>query len=114
MHSVSFEAIGVTNQVTVTELEALGRAHGVARRELAALDAACSRFRDDSELVRLNGAAGRTVEVSPLLFAALEVALAAAVETDGLVDPTVGGSLRGLGYDRDFDLLVRSGARPTF
>jgi thiamine biosynthesis lipoprotein len=40
--------------------------------------------------------------VSPLLAQALGVALRAAALTDGLVTPTVGDALRGLGYDRDF------------
>jgi FAD:protein FMN transferase len=79
------------------------------REELAALDAACSRFRPDSELSRLNAAAGRPVEVSPLLVAALEVALRAAEQTAGDVDPTLGGSLVAAGYDRDFAGLPADG-----
>jgi FAD:protein FMN transferase len=109
-HSELFDAIGVTNQVTVVDESTLAAAAGIARRELAALDDACSRFRDDSELARLNRAGGG--EVSRLLFEALEVALGAARATGGLVDPTVGGSMRALGYDRDFDVLVRLGPRP--
>jgi thiamine biosynthesis lipoprotein len=70
--------------------------------ELRAVDAACSRFRDDSELVAVNACAGRRVRVSPRLFEAFEVALRAAALTDGLVDPTVGGALVLAGYDRDF------------
>ena len=57
---------------------------------------------DDSELSRLNAAAGREVAVSPDLFEAIEVALGMAEATDGLVDPTVGVAMNRLGYDRDF------------
>jgi len=113
-HSASFEAIGVTNRVTVTERDALPRALEIAVAEVAALDRACSRFRHDSELVRLNRAAGRAVAVSPRLLEAIEVALAAAEASDGLVDPTVGAAMRGIGYDRDFDVVVGSGAGRTF
>ena len=61
-----------------------------------------SRFRNDSELSRLNARAGSAVEVSADLFEAIEVALAMAAATEGLVDPTVGVAMNRLGYDRDF------------
>jgi thiamine biosynthesis lipoprotein len=106
--TASFEAIGVTNTVAVADPRALAEALRIAERELAALDAACSRFRADSELSRLNEQ-GRA-RVSPLLREAIEVALDAARRSGGLVDPTVGGALRALGYDRDFALVVRRAA----
>src|SRR5205814_532777 len=43
--------------------------------------------------------------VSEGLAEAIAVALAAAEWTGGLVDPTVGGAVCGLGYDRDFAAL---------
>jgi thiamine biosynthesis lipoprotein len=110
--SGAFEAIGVTCRVAVTDAEALSGALGIARLEVAALDGACSRFRDDSELSFLNDRGSGAV--SPLLLAAIETALAAAAKSDGLVDPTVGGAIRAIGYDRDFDVLVRTGAQPVF
>jgi thiamine biosynthesis lipoprotein len=91
-HSASFEAIGVLNQVTVVDERALAEALAIAEAEVTALDLACSRFRDDSELVRLNEAAGRPVKVSPLLLEAIRVALGAAQATEGLVDPTANRS----------------------
>ena len=113
--TASFEAIGVLNQVTATSTAARDLAAAVARAEVAALDEACSRFRDDSELAALNAAAGHGPRaVSPLLFEAIEVALDAAAETDGLVDPTVGAALRRLGYDRDFAVVASAGPKPTF
>ncbi|HZU20917.1 MAG TPA: FAD:protein FMN transferase [Gaiellaceae bacterium] len=111
-HSESFAAIGCLNQVTVAGARVLPVAVAIAKREIAALDDACSRFRHDSELARVNRTRGGAV--SPLLLEALEVSLAAARATDGLVDPTVGTSLNALGYDRDFDVVVRLGARPGF
>ncbi len=114
LHTGSFEAIGVRNQVTVLDEDVLPIALAIARAELAALDLACSRFRDDSELASLARLTGRPVEVSPLLLAALEVALDVAEETDGLVDPTVGAGMRAIGYDRDFAVVVRAGGTPVF
>jgi len=110
-HTAAFEAIGVTCQVTVTDAEALSDALRIARLEVAAIDGACSRFRDDSELSRLNHRGSGAV--SPLLLAAIETALSAAAKSDGLVDPTVGKAMRSIGYDRDFDVLVRTGADPV-
>ena len=61
-----------------------------------------SRFRADSELGRVNAAAGRPVLVSAEFAAAVRVALRVAAATDGLVVPTIGAALEAAGYDRDF------------
>ncbi|HSZ69512.1 MAG TPA: FAD:protein FMN transferase [Solirubrobacteraceae bacterium] len=90
----------------VTDPGSLTRARAIVVAELDAIDLACSRFRSDSELVRLNAlAGGRAVRVSSLLIEALTVALRAAELTDGAVDPTVGAALVLAGYDRDWRLL---------
>jgi FAD:protein FMN transferase len=112
LRSAAFEAIGVTCRVAVTDAEALSETLGIAKLEVAALDGACSRFRDDSELSNLNDRGSGAV--SSLLLEAIETALAAAAKSDGLVDPTVGKAMRAIGYDRDFDVLVRTGAQPVF
>jgi thiamine biosynthesis lipoprotein len=110
--------LSATALLCVAEADGLPAAHEELERELSALDEACSRFREDSELVRVNDAAGRgPVGVSPLLFEAIQVALAAAEETGGLVDPTVGRTLRLAGYDRRFATVkLRDGStfRPSF
>jgi len=113
--TATFEAIGVLNQVTVDEPGVLDDAVRIATREVAALDLACSRFRDDSELSRLNRSGGGTFSVSRLLFDTLDAALHAASATGGLVDPTVGASLSALGWDRDFaQVVVRPRAPERF
>ena len=113
--AATWKAIGTSVHLIVTGLRALAPARRMLTEDLAALDAACSRFRADSEIVALDHApqraGGRTgpVPVSPLLAAALAVALRAARLTDGDVDPTVGGALRAAGYDRDFALVRKDG-----
>ena len=97
-----FDALGSTAVVGVTDPERLGVARDAVVELVAELDRACSRFRADSELSSVNAAGGEAVLVSPLLLDAVEAALRAAVVTDGDVDPTVGGALVALGYDRDF------------
>ncbi|MGV9366997.1 FAD:protein FMN transferase [Amycolatopsis sp. NPDC003731] len=100
--TTAFPALGTTAELIVTDPTRLGEAVALLREELAAIDAACSRFRPDSEISRLHEAAGREVRVGPLLAEALKVALRAARLTDGLVDPTVGAAVCALGYDGDF------------
>ncbi len=114
-HSASFDAIGVGNRVTTLDLGSLSEALAAVRAEVHAIDLACSRFREDSELAQLNRAAGRPFRAGPLLVEALEVALRAAAATRGAVDPTVGASVRALGWDRDFPLVAgRDGERRRF
>ena len=108
---VTFPALGTVASVLVTDPGARDAAAAMLAAELSAIDAACSRFRADSELSRLNRAGGRELTISPLLTEALATALTAARATDGDVDPTCGRSLIGLGYDRDF-AEVRRGAGP--
>lgn len=99
-------AIGTTAIVAVTAPEHADRAMAMLDSDLSDLDRACSRFRPDSELRRLErDSHGRPVMVSPLLFELLEVACVVAVQTAGVVDPTIGAALVELGYDRDFDRL---------
>jgi thiamine biosynthesis lipoprotein ApbE len=104
-------------QLGVTDSGKLAAAQELLDDDLAALDLACSRFRADSELVAVADAARDaqgpvTLVVSPLLAEAVAVTLRAAQLTDGDVDPTVGGALASLGYDKDFAELAHSGT-PT-
>jgi FAD:protein FMN transferase len=110
--STSFPALGTTAGVSVTDSKRLASARRLLERELTAIDESCSRFRDDSELKLVNAAAGQPVHVSKRFLVALQVALRAARVTNGVVDPTVGRSLRAVGYDRDFD-SIRERARPV-
>jgi thiamine biosynthesis lipoprotein len=100
--SVTFAALGTTATVVVTDEAALADAELLLRSELAAIDAACSRFRRDSEIAWLHDNAGAEVTVSPLLAEAIGVALRAGRVTGGIVDPTVASAVAGLGYDKDF------------
>jgi FAD:protein FMN transferase len=100
--ATTWPALGTTATVLVTEAQALAPARVAVEREIVAIDMACSRFREDSELAHLNRAAGRWVRVGPLLLEALATALRAAALTDGDVDPTVGEALVLAGYDREF------------
>jgi thiamine biosynthesis lipoprotein len=110
---VEFRALGTTAVLVVTEPAHLRAAERVVRAELAAIDLACSRFRDDSEIAQVHRDAGRAVRIGPLLAEAIDVALRAARLSGGLVDPTVGTAVRELGYDRDFAGIAGETSEPA-
>jgi thiamine biosynthesis lipoprotein ApbE len=102
----TWEAFGTSVVLRVSDPGALARARTHAELELDAIDRACSRFRGDSELSRVNASRGRPVQISDLLMEALELSLCAAELTDGDLDPTVGRALELAGYDRDWRALT--------
>jgi thiamine biosynthesis lipoprotein ApbE len=119
--AADWRALGTQVWLLVTDPAQLAGARLLLEADLDAVDRACSRFRPDSELMRLGVAAGddrpasvstaevSTTQLSPLLAEAIAVALRAARLTDGDVDPTVADAMSALGYDRDFALLPDTG-----
>ena len=101
IRSSAWNAIGTTIRIVVTDPSKVGAARAILTDDLAALDAACSRFRGDSELIRLEGSAGRPTMVSPLLAGAIRAALRGAQLTDGDLDPTLGQPCGGGGGETD-------------
>lgn len=102
--------MGTDAVVLVAEAAGARMATDVALEVIEEVEAACSRFRQDSDLTRVNEAVGRPIAVGRCFIEALGVALDAARRTDGVVDPTIGSALRALGYDRDFASLEPDGA----
>ncbi|MBT8160083.1 MULTISPECIES: FAD:protein FMN transferase [Arthrobacter] len=92
---------GLEASIVVTDAGALAAAEDIVRSVLAEIDQACSRFRADSELMRLQPVLAHGARVSPTLLTLVNHALDAARWTDGDVDPTLGADLTALGYDRD-------------
>jgi thiamine biosynthesis lipoprotein len=99
-------ALGTTARVVVWPPHELPRALDAVDRQLVALDQQASRFREDSEISRLNSSESHTFFLSEGLAELLATALAAAELTAGLVDPTVGDALVAMGYDRDFSSVL--------
>ena len=110
--AATWRALGTHVDVR-TEPSLVQAAAAVVADVLDEVDRACSRFRDDSDLSRANREAGTPVPVSPVLAAAVRVALEAAEETGGLVDPTLGAVLAGAGYDRTFALVPADDPSPV-
>ena len=107
--AADWKAIGTTVRLIVTDPAQLASGRRLLASHLAALDLACSRFRMDSELARVERAAGTPMRVSEVLADAVEVALHAAEITNGDLDPTVATAMAAIGYDRDFELVQKDG-----
>jgi len=105
-----FRALGTGCVLVVADDTRMGVAWSAVDAEIAAVDQACSRFRDDSDLEAVNRSAGRAVHVSMTLVEAVELAQRAAALTRGDLDPTIGAALCALGYDRDFSTIIEPAA----
>ncbi|MCC6430091.1 MAG: FAD:protein FMN transferase [Gemmatimonadaceae bacterium] len=108
---------------TVVSVQVVG--HGAsarARRERAravdraiawfsAVEAVCSRFDDTSELRRVCVHVGTPVAVSPMLFEAVQFAVAVADAAEGAFDPTIGAHMESRGFHHDYrsQAVVASG-----
>jgi FAD:protein FMN transferase len=103
---MKFEIWGLSGSLTTEREDQMDDATERLWYWLDAIDVACNRFRDDSELSQLNASHGARTAISPTLEMALAAALRCAAATDDLVDPTVLPALLALGYDRDFDELA--------
>ena len=102
----SFSVWGTSALVMTMDANALGAARKILDGVLAEVEQAASRFREGTEILSLNAAAGMgPVVVTPMLFDLVAHAIFAANLSDGACDPTVADSLLALGYDQDFDSL---------
>ena len=97
-----FRAMGSDVHLVVHGSQALV---DLAVTRLAALEAAWSRFRPDSEISRLNAGAGRWLEVSAPTALLLQRAVEGWRLTGGAYDPLLLHALQAAGYDRSFEAL---------
>ena len=102
--------MGTDVSVIGPDVDGFEHAVEMVRDRFAAEDRRFSRFRGDSELTGVNQTAGARTTISEPFAEVVDLALAAAVATDGLFDPTVHDALLAAGYDRDFDEIL-AGAR---
>jgi thiamine biosynthesis lipoprotein len=81
---VSFQVVGHED----TRDAAIAGAEGWIRR----VDDECSRYKPESDVMRLAATPGEPFAASPLLFEVVQFALAVAAASDGAFDPTIGTS----------------------
>jgi len=70
------------------------------------VEQALSRFRPESDLSRLNAAAGRPYRAGDILWQVTLRALEAAEFSGGAFDPAIGQALINAGYDRSFEQIA--------
>ncbi|MGE5283103.1 MAG: FAD:protein FMN transferase [Chloroflexota bacterium] len=101
-HDIRFDAMGSHVRLLIGEpgpgMDPAPVAAESARRFIAELDAALSRFKPESELCALNADRRECVPASELLRQAVRAGLQAAELSDGLVDPTLVGEIESAGY----------------
>src|SRR5438309_3720399 len=77
----------------------------LGRRRIDELEALWTRFREDSEISRLNSAVPLPVRVSPETIELVQRSLEGWRATSGAFDPTILGDLVALGYHTTFEHL---------
>jgi FAD:protein FMN transferase len=110
MQRRTFRAMGTDIELHV-DADNSDTALRAAETEFHRLEALLSRFRNDSELSRLNRAG--TLEASPDVVRLTELALEARAATGGRFDPTVHDALHAVGYAASFELVPRDSREPA-
>jgi thiamine biosynthesis lipoprotein len=96
----TFHAMGTEIELIV-EADDAGAQLDAAEREFHRLEALLSRFREDSELSRLNR--DGSIDAGPDLLRVVGLSLAARERSNGCFDATVHDAVIGAGYDRSFE-----------
>jgi thiamine biosynthesis lipoprotein len=108
-----FPLMGTQAHVVITAHPALERRlTELAERELNLMERRWSRFLPESELSRLNAAAGKPVIVSADTFSVITSAVDAWEHSGGRFDPTIHDALCTIGYDRPFVEIDDAGDHP--
>jgi FAD:protein FMN transferase len=108
----TFRSMGTTIRLVASQSATpreFRRVAGKVEAIFAREDRRFSRFRQDSELSRVNARAGRWTTVSRPFRALVAFSLTAARMSGGLFDPTVLPALLAAGYDRDYGLIKAGG-----
>lgn len=104
IYAITFRAMGCRVEIKLDAPDGDAILAGMPAK-FDALEDCLSRFRPDSELMRLNAQAGAWVAVSDVLFNNIHAAKHMARLTDGLFNPLVLPALVANGYDRSFESL---------
>jgi FAD:protein FMN transferase len=89
---------GADEQQAIERRESVERAFEWFRR----VEECCTRFDPQSEMMRLTTQTGIPVQVSALLYEAVQFAVAVAEESEGAFDPTIGYPMEARGFNREY------------
>jgi thiamine biosynthesis lipoprotein len=107
---ILFAAMGTEVHLVVVDADPAVLELG--RKRIHELEALWTRFRDDSEISRLNSAAAEPVRVSPETMELVRRSLEGWRATSGAFDPTILGDLVALGYNASFERLGEESPLP--
>ena len=110
IHTHTFRAMNcqMAAWVCTDEVDAARSALLAVEHWMQLVERELSRFRPDSDLSRLNAAAGQPYRAGKLLWQVIQQALIWAEATAGIFDPTVGRDLIEAGYHRSFETFTHT------
>ena len=113
MQTLSFTAMNTEVVLAAEGSDSVQRAMLAAQTCIHGLERRLSRFLPDSELSRLNRAAGEWQTVSADLMEILSLASDFSRDTGGLFDPAILPALKRAGYDRSMTQIRKWGPGPA-
>src|SRR5579875_2406180 len=104
MKTKAFRAMGTDIEI-ITSQSDVNEALLLAKNRMMSLEALLSRFREDSDVSRINSEAGRWIEVSADTVEVLLLAQDAFIRTRGFFNPFMGQVLENFGYNVTFEMI---------
>lgn len=104
MHKYIFNSMSTTVQISISQ-ELFANDLMPVYKLFSMVEDTCSRFKEDSELSRLNQQIGQEIEVSHPFFLILKDALSYYKETNGVFNPGVLSAMENSGYSKSIELI---------
>src|SRR3954468_14580850 len=104
MNKYSFNSMSTLVQLSVNQ-ELFANDLMPVYKLFASVEDTCSRFKEDSELSRLNQQLEKEVEVSDQLFSILKEALRYYEETNGIFNPGILSAIENSGYTKSIEFI---------
>lgn len=112
MKNTAFRSMGTNVEIMISEPNDqtesdINQTLWLAQEKMMSLEFLLSRFRNDSDVSRMNSSAGQWVEVSADTVQVLLLAKEAFMRTRGFFNPFMGQVLENLGYNVTFESIGR-------
>jgi len=104
MYKYNFNSMSTMVQLSINQEQSANDLMPVYKL-FASVENTCSRFKEDSELSKLNQQLGQEVEVSDQLFSILKEALEFYEETNGVFNPGILSAIENSGYTKSIELI---------
>ncbi|MDR7000146.1 FAD:protein FMN transferase [Neobacillus niacini] len=104
MYKYNFNSMSTMVQISINQ-ELFANDLMPVYKLFSTLEDTCSRFKEDSELSRLNHQMGKEVKVSNELFSILNDALKFYQETNGVFNPGILSAMENSGYTKSIELI---------